>query len=105
MLRGNLERGGFGKRVVGRRGVEKVRCLSPAQCLNWIGNDICYMIELGWNWVRNQCLPEGYWAPGRAKVTNLGIRYQCRYYFVQLALTEAELGVQEGFGIGIELDF
>ena len=55
--------------------------------------------------MKNQCLPEGYWAPGRAKVTNLGIRYQCRYYFVQLALTEAELGVQEGFGIGIELDF
>ena len=60
MSRVDLERGGFGKRVVGQRGGEKVRCLSPAQCRNWIGNDICYTIGLDWNWVKTQCLPEGY---------------------------------------------
>ena len=59
MLRRDLGMVGFGKRVVGQEEIGKVRCLSLAQCLSWTGNDIYYMIGLDWNWVRNQCLPEG----------------------------------------------
>ena len=94
MLQEALERVGFGRRIAGRRRMERVRCLSPAQCLSWTGGGICYMIGLDWNWVKNQCLPEGYWAPGKAKVANLRSRYQNKYYFVEVALTGAGLGVQ-----------